>query len=83
MARRSVVAGALLAAAGAVLAWYPARAGEARAVAAQVSTADPENVGRLLASVRGASPLFCELAARLVDGRVWWSKTSALSQRPD
>ena len=66
---------ALLVATAAVLAWYPAREGQARVVAEQISTNDPENVGRLLASVRGASPLYCELATRLVDGRVWWSSS--------
>jgi HEAT repeat protein len=39
----------------------------------QAATDDPENVSRLLTAVRGAPPLYCELAARLVDGRVWWS----------
>jgi hypothetical protein len=72
---RPMTAAALLIAAAAVLAWYPTRESEARVVAQRVSTDDPENVGRLLASVRGASPLYCELATRLVDGRVWWSSS--------
>lgn len=28
---------------------------------------------RILASVRGANPLFCELATRMIDGRSYWS----------
>ena len=67
----AAVIGALLAVAA--VAWSPAREGQARSAPAQLSPSDPENVGRLLTSVRGASPLYCELVARLVDGRVWWS----------
>lgn len=76
VAGRSAVVGALFGlVAAAALTAYPPRASEARAVAPRVSTDDPENVGRLLAAVRGASPLYCELATRLVDGRVWWSSS--------
>lgn len=74
-AGRSALVGALVAAAAVAVAWYPTREGEARSLPPQVSTADPENVARLLGSVRGASPLYCELATRLVDGRVWWSNS--------
>lgn len=73
--RGSVLAAVLVVGVAAALAWYPARAGEARAIPEQATLDDPENVSRLLASVRGASPLYCELAARLVDGRVWWSNS--------
>lgn len=72
---RSAAVGALLVATAAVVAVYPTREGEARPVALQATTDDLENVGRLLASVRGASPLYCELATRLVDGRSWWSSS--------
>jgi hypothetical protein len=76
LAGRTALAGTLLIAAAVVVAWYPTRESEARSLpTAQASTDDPENVGRLLSAVRGASPLFCELATRLVDGRVWWSNS--------
>lgn len=72
---RFAAGGALLLAAAAVLAWYPTRESEARTLVAQASTDDPENVARLLTSVRGAPPLYCELAVRLVDRREWWSNS--------
>ena len=34
-------------------------------------------LNRLLASVRGAQPFFCELAARSVDGRSWWGNSGS------
>jgi HEAT repeat protein len=34
---------------------------------------DTVALSRILASVRGANPLFCELATRLIDGRNYWS----------
>lgn len=58
--------------AAAVVALGP-RAGDARP--APQSPNDAEMAGRLLASVRGAAPLYCELATRLVDGRSWWSSS--------
>jgi hypothetical protein len=67
--------GALLAAWAASVALSPAREGEARSMPEQESVDDAENVGRLLTAVRGAPPLYCELATRLVDGRVWWSNS--------
>ena len=72
-AGRAAIAGALIAVAAGAVVWSPTRESEARSVPEPRSTDDPENVGRLLAAVRGASPLYCELATRLVDGRVWWS----------
>lgn len=72
-AGRAAIASALFAVAAAAVVWYPTREGEARSIPEQISADDAENVSRLLASVRGASPLYCELATRLVDGRVWWS----------
>lgn len=75
VASGSALAAAILAVAAAGVAWYPAREGEARSALGQTATNDPENVSRLLASVRGASPLYCELATRLVDGRSWWSSS--------
>lgn len=73
MAARSATVAALLAVAAAALAWHPTPESEARSVPEQAATDDLENVARLLTAVRGASPLYCELATRLVDGRVWWS----------
>lgn len=67
--------GALLAALAASVALSPAREGEARSRPEQESVDDAENVGRLLTAVRGAPPLYCELATRLVDGRGWWSNS--------
>ena len=75
VARRAAIASALVAVAAAAVVWYPTREGEARSIAQAASTDDPENVGRLLTAVRGAAPLYCELATRLVDGRVWWSSS--------
>jgi hypothetical protein len=73
---KAVAVGAtVLAALAASVVLSPAREGEARSTSAQESTNDPENVGRLLTAVRGAPPLYCELATRLVDGRVWWSSS--------
>ncbi|MEX2179542.1 MAG: HEAT repeat domain-containing protein [Gemmatimonadaceae bacterium] len=37
------------------------------------SASDTAAVARFLMAVRGADPLLCELAARSVDGRGWWS----------
>lgn len=72
-ARRLVGAVTLLGVAAAVVVAYAPRAGDARP--APQSANDAEMVGRLLASVRGATPLYCELATRLVDGRSWWSSS--------
>jgi len=44
---------------------------------AQAGPDDMAAVTRLLSDVRGAAPLYCELAARAVDGRVWWSSSGS------
>lgn len=41
--------------------------------APQRSPDDTAAVTRLLGTVRGAAPLYCELATRMVDGRNYWS----------
>lgn len=38
---------------------------------------DAAMLTQLLGAVRGASPLFCELAIRSVDGRTWWGGSGA------
>ncbi|MGH7638556.1 MAG: hypothetical protein ACREOK_12985, partial [Gemmatimonadaceae bacterium] len=72
-ARRLVGGVTLLGIAAALVVAFAPRAGDARP--APQSPNDTEMVGRLLASVRGAAPLYCELATRLVDGRGWWSSS--------
>jgi HEAT repeats len=66
-------------AAGAVLLAVPVVAWSARtpAIAAatpqQVVADDTASLARLLGAVRGANPLSCELASRMVDGRSYWN----------
>jgi HEAT repeat protein len=38
---------------------------------------DTLNLAALLTTVRGSPPLFCELAARTVDGRNWWGNSGS------
>lgn len=38
---------------------------------------DTASLARLLSDVRGASPLYCELAVRAVDGRTWWGSSGS------
>lgn len=71
--RRLIGGMALLGVAAAVVVAFAPRAGNARS--APQAPNDAEMVGRLLASVRGAAPLYCELATRLADGRNWWSSS--------
>jgi hypothetical protein len=47
---------------------------EARSVAAP---GDTVALARLLADVRGARPLYCELVVRSVDGRSWWGSSGS------
>lgn len=51
----------------------PTIATAATTTPARVAADDTATLGRLLRAVRGADPLFCELAARSVDGYGWWS----------
>ena len=67
-------------AAAAVLFAVPVVAWSARTPAAAPATLpqravadDTAALSRLLASVRGANPLSCELASRMVDGRSFWN----------
>lgn len=64
----------LLGVVAAVVVALAPRAGDARPVP---QSNDPEMVARLLASVRGAPPLYCEMATRLADRRGWWSSSAA------
>jgi hypothetical protein len=65
---------------GAVAAPFVAHVGTTAEIAAPVAQAvadDTASLARLLSDVRGAPPLFCELAARAVDGRVWWGNSGS------
>ncbi|HYC52791.1 MAG TPA: HEAT repeat domain-containing protein [Gemmatimonadaceae bacterium] len=57
-----------------VIAWSarPSSAIPSRPVQREVPD-DTAALSRLLTSVRGANPLFCELATRMIDGRNYWS----------
>lgn len=85
MRGRNLVLGGLVAAGVATASGgsYPAFGSEtapaASAVPRQARSAadDTASLSRLLNAVRGASPLFCEVVTRNVDGR-WWSGSSNL-----
>lgn len=49
------------------------RDAEAVAPAQRPAVDDTVSLSRLLVAVRGASPLYCELVARMADGRSYWS----------
>jgi HEAT repeat protein len=58
------------------------REGNAQSAAAAIVRDDTASVARLLQSVRGADPLFCELVTRSVDTHGWWSRWGPLSSDP-
>jgi hypothetical protein len=58
------------------------REGNAQSAAATIVRDDTASVARLLQSVRGADPLFCELVTRSVDMHGWWSRWGPLSSNP-
>lgn len=43
----------------------------------QQAADDTVALARLLSDLRGAPPLYCELAVRAVDGRIWWSSSGS------